>query len=496
MLKKIIIGLGIIIALAIVLLVGGIFYAVSHLNSSSFADEIKTKIKNLYGLEVQFTEHQLGLTQFTLKNFRIPNPKAAAGENLLFVEEIRAKYSLPSLMDGTFLINEIILTKPAVKVRQSKEGTLILPVDLADLKTKLAAAQGTTPQVETPRSSLAFSAPDIKLLDAEIELLADDGNILFKAEKATILASFNQTSAGRDAAGTLTVKQVTVMPGLKVTDIKSPLKFEKDILSLSEITGNLYNGTLKAIVSVDTKASPITYQTKATLNSVDMSGLIADVGSDAQTLLGKLQLDFEGNGHLDAPKEILGKGTFKITEVQVPKLQKMKLLGNLIGVSALREGKFESVQGIYQIAQQKVQLNPLEIKSPNLNINMNGPVGFDKTLSLEGYVVLDPAALQLLLTLANMQPIEGKGLPVEVKGTAQEPQVRICGKLIDEILAMDPNQLINTGATILDSFLKPSTQTPSDPNASKTDASGLIKSFNPFKPKTENPQPTPTPAAP
>jgi len=494
MFKKLLLDFALLVILIIAALVAVFVYGLNYVNSTEFADTIKNKIKSQLNTDITFSEHSISFNHLILKNITIPNPKAAVGENLLAVEEVKLTYSLMSFYQGRYEVSEALITKPVIKLRQSKEGSLILPVDLAQLKTTLATAKGLEKPAEVP---LSFSLPNIKVVGAEVECLAEDGATLFKAENANILASYKQQGTEQSAQGDLTINVVTVMPGLKITNVKSPLKFEKDILSLTEIMGSIYNGSLKGNVTLNTKASPMTYETKVDLDSVDMSALMADVGSDAQTLLGRLQLDFTGKGNLDAPKEVIGSGSFKISEAQVPKLKKLQLLGNLAGVSALKEGKFEHVDATYQIAQQKVQLAPLSIRSPNLNITMNGPVGFDKSLNLNGVVQLDPTAIQLLLNLAGLKSEDGKSLPVEVKGTTQEPKVSISGKLIDDILAMDPAALINKGTQLMDQFFKTKSDAPTDPNAPSEGKKNILDGFNnPFKKKTQTPEPTPAPAAP
>jgi hypothetical protein len=501
MFKKILIGLSLLVVLLVVVVVGIFFYAMNQVNSPSFADSIKKQILDKTGLELQFSEHSISLRTLTLKNLTLPNPKAAPAENLLAVDEVKLSYDLISLFKGTLELPEISLTKPVLKLRQSKEGGLILPVDLAQLKTRLAGDQGTQTQGKAARP-MPINAPNIKIIAAAALIYADDGSLLFQADHANITAGFTQTISARSAEGLLEVKQVTVVPAIKITDLKSPLKFENDILSLTDMKGTLYGGPLKATASLDTKASPMTYETKAQAASVDMSGLMTGVGSDPQTLLGKLQFDFKGAGNLDTPKEILGGGTFNISEVLIPKLQDLKILGSVLGISALKEGKLDAVESTYTIAQQKVVLQPLDIKSDNLNIAMTGPVGFDKMLDLKGNVNLDPNAVKILITMAGIKTVEGQGIPITVQGPVNDPQIQIDGQKLASVLAVldpakllqSPEQLMEAGSKLLDGFLKPKSDNAApDSNGTTAPAEkkpGGLDLFNPFKSQPKEPTPT------
>lgn len=505
MLKKILIGLGILFVLFIAVLVGLFFFGMAKINSPATADFVKKEIQNYTGAEVRFSEHTISLSELTLKNLTIPNPKAAEGENILSVENVRVTYKLTSIFSGAVMVPEISITKPSIRLRQDKEGGLILPIDLAQIKTKLSEARKTQTQ-PAPDANVPINAPDIKVIGAEVEVFADDGSLLFKAENANITAAFSQTLTDRNATGSLTSKLVTIMPAIKATDIQSPIKFEKDVFSLTDIVGKLYSGSLKASADLDTKPSPMTFQVRAALASVDMSGLMTGVGSDPQTLLGKLQLDFKGSGNLDAPKELLGEGTLQITEVQVPKLQNLKVLGSVLGISALKEGKFDGVDSAFKIAGQKVSLEPLHVKSENLNINMIGPVGFDKNVDLKGGVQLDANAVKMLVTLAGIKTLEGgQTIPITVTGPVNDPKISLDGQSLDNVLAvLDPAKILAAPGQLIEGlFNKPKNDSPS-PTTDGTAAPeqkkpGVLDVFNPFKskPKAEPapaPAPAPTPA--
>jgi uncharacterized protein involved in outer membrane biogenesis len=501
MLKKILIVLSVLVILALVLVVGAFFFVMGKLNSPSFAESIKTELRNKSGLELQFSEHSISLSKLVLKKVALPNPKSRDGENLLAIEEINLSYSLPKILKGSLDLPEVIITQPTIILRQSTEGGLILPVDLAQLKTKLAQAVGSTASTEpTPPSSGGFpvNAPNIKILAAQLSVFAADNSLLFQAENTNINAAFTQSLDQRSASGTLSTAKATVMPAILITDIKSPLLFEKGILSLSDLQGNLYNGTLKAIASLDTNPSPMTYQAKANLASVDMSSLMVGVGSDPQTLHGKLRLDFTGQGHLDAPKEIIANGTFDISETRVPKLESLKVLGSVLGINALKEGKFDAVDSTYTIAEQKVQLAPINIKSQNLNITLNGPIGFDKTLNLAGGVALDPNAMKMLITLAGIKTLEGgQTIPITLTGTTQEPKIRLDGQALDSVVAvLDPSKILAAPGQLLEGFLnkaKDSIPNPSNSSTPTDEKANILDVFNPFKSK---PAAEPAPAQP
>ncbi|NJK92098.1 MAG: AsmA family protein [Blastochloris sp.] len=436
--EKILLGLAILAVLILVALVAGFFFVMNQLNSPGFAESIRQGIKDKFGAEVQFSGHRIGLGSASLQKLTIPNPSVPQGENLLSADLIELDFSLLSIFQGNPTVSKLIITQPVLKLRQRKEGGLILPIDLAQLQAKLTEASANPGPVEAG-TQLPLSISNLKLLGAAVEVYADDGSVLFKAENANFNGSFTQTLSERSAQGDLTIAKLFITPGIQASEAKSPLVFEKNILRLTQLTAKLYGGDFAGEASLDTQASPMTYQTTAQVTGADLSPFMADLGSDANTILGKATMDFKGGGDFAQPKELVGAGTLSVSEFQVPKLQSLKAVGLTLGITALQEGKFDSLQSTYKIAGQKVILEPLNVNSPNLNIVMNGPIGFDKSIQLLGTLSVDPGSLQLantLLSSANLSSssVTRMNLPITVTGMANDPKVRV------DMSGMDPIQ--------------------------------------------------------
>jgi hypothetical protein len=346
-------------------------------------------------------------------------------------------------LGSPIIIDKIEIDSPTVIARQDSTGALVLPIE------KKPSIEASPSQPET--KPLLLSLPEIYLRNANVSVYADDKSVLFAAKNANLQVSYAKAENGQQAKGSLKVQKITLAPGLSITDISSPLAFNGNKLTLDKLQGAIYGGALMVDASLDLNPPPAVFGIKVKVSKADLGGMLADLGSDPSTIVGKLDLNFEGNGNLDEPKSLAGKGDLLISNPVIGKLKSYQNLINLIGtiggVSALKEGEFDDIKTTFAMTEQKLDLNPLEVNSKNLSINLNGPLGFDKSLDLKGDVILAPGLLQVVQTVETIigavnaiknpdtpQPAESNlkipgqiKWPVTISGFTDDPKITVSG---------------------------------------------------------------------
>ncbi|MDD5260678.1 MAG: AsmA-like C-terminal region-containing protein [Methylacidiphilales bacterium] len=443
MLKKIIIVLGILTLLAIFLIGAGAFFGSRYLNSPEFKQVVSAQVNQATGLRVSLDSVQIGLFGIGVNNLQIPNPEPYAKENFISIGGVHADIDWLSAFKDPLTIRKIRIDKPVLILHQRQAGGFYLPLPEKAPAATAPSDSGKPSPSETAKTS-NISLPDISITGAQVTIFAADGSVLFKAENAGLQASYEKRGQEQTARGNLDVKQATVTPGFKVSDFRTPVVFEANKLRLSKVVASAYQGALAGEAGLDLSLG--FFDVKLNLAGVSVSDLLVDLGNPPDTMKGKLLLDFQGKGFLSAAKDLTGNGNLKITEPEIGKLKSYhelaSVLGAIAGVSALREGKFQEIHSTFNISDQKIDLQPLDVISPNLSIFMKGPYGFDKSLNLEGTVDFAPGLLQVTEVASaltglfgakksdNTQPADASSranikMPITVTGTTDDPKVTL-----------------------------------------------------------------------
>jgi len=389
MLKKIILVVIVLVVLFILVVVGGVFWVGSQINSDSTREMIRQKASEAVGAEVQLTKHQVSLLgSLRLEGVAVSNAAPHQASPLLSVKSFDAKVSLLSLFQGKPTVNLVEVQGVDVQAYQSADGSLSLPfkpappAETPEAKAAEAEKEAQLKQLHAVVQTLKLSEVNVQVFDPEKSLLAGikglnvNGSAELAGGQPSVLANVDMAS-------------LEVTPGLKVTQIKSPLSYQGGQAVLSKISGLLAGGTVGGQAKAQLLDPARAFDATLTVKDSAMGDLLKDIGSDPESLSGLLQLDFAGQGTLNAPKDLTGKGTFVITDPVVGKLKNSPVPAGLVGLPALQNGKFDSIKGVYHIEGQKVVVDDLQISSKGLSLVVTGDVGFDKKLNLNGRVKIE-----------------------------------------------------------------------------------------------------------
>lgn len=486
MMKKILLVVAVLAVLLILALVGGIFWFSSQLNSDSTRELVRQKVSEAVGADIQITGHHVSLLgSLHVEGVAVSNAAPDQASPLLAVKSFDAKVSLLSALKGKPTVNLVEIKDVDVNAFQTAEGGLSLP-----FKPK--------PKDESPESKAAEAetADQLKALNASVETIkVSNVNVrVFDPEKKVLasLKGLNVDGSAEVAAGVpsanMNVELATLelTPGLKVTDVKTPLMYQGGQAVLQKISGKLAGGEVSGMTTAQLLDPARAFTAVLAIKDSAMGDLIKDIGSNPETLTGALQLNFTGQGTLNAPKDLTGKGTLEIKDPVVGKLKSSPLPTGLVGLPALQTGKFDSIKGTYHIEGQKILVDDLQILSKGLNIAVVGDVGFDKNVNLNGRIKIDANPVGKVADVAQglMQGIFGgkkkddaastesttsaseamkSGVPFTITGKAEKPVFALQGA--------DPLNLISMVAKTLGFEVAPSgSSAPAAPEAAPAPA--------------------------
>ncbi len=280
-------------------------------------------------------------------------------------------------------------------------------------------------------------------LDALLAVLPEE-EVTGPPDRTSMLpASTRRALDGAQAQGSLRVDRV-VRGGLELTKLEANAQLRRGMLTLTSARATLYDGQVDASGSrVNLLLAEPSWKLQARLSGVDAGKLVEGVESKVP-LQGRLDaaLNLEGEGadwaHIQ--KTVSGGGALSLREGA---LGSTDLGGQLAKVGALalraagrggaadtvaRAGEGTALRDLvvsFRVADGQLRLRePLTFASGFGGARLDGTLGLDTSLALNGTAVLSP---EFLAQTAGIRPEGPVEVPLKVGGTLSDPQLEMPG---------------------------------------------------------------------
>ncbi|MDX6767546.1 MAG: AsmA-like C-terminal region-containing protein [Candidatus Methylacidiphilales bacterium] len=482
MLKKILMVVGVLALLLLVAAVGGVFLVLSQLNSDATREKLRTGVSQALGTEIRIAGHKIGLLgSAEVDGLVVPNAPPNESSPLLSLGHAGARINLWSVFKGKPVVKSVEIRDLQIEIHQNGNGSIDLP-----FKTQTGNATDTPKQPST--GSNPEAAGELQALEALVESVSisksgakvfDPDNKLVASVQGLGVEGSARWSGGKPSADLrVEMDALEAAPGIRISRLRTPLQFTDGQVTLPAFTGSLAGGTVGGKIQVALLDPGRAFETTLAVKDSAVGDLLRDLAGPPDLLTGTLQLDFQGNGTLNAPKDLGGQGTLDIKNPVVGKLKNFPVPGILVGIPPLQTGEFDSLKGNYRIAGQKVLVDELHLVGKGVKLHLNGEVGFDKQLNLKGRLKIDSSPVGKVADIAQgflkgllggkkkeEAPPENpdtpasatlrEGIPFSVTGPSEKPVIRPEGG--------DPFNIIPMVAKTLGFDLAPSTQTATIP---------------------------------
>ncbi|MEM9445657.1 MAG: AsmA-like C-terminal region-containing protein [Verrucomicrobiota bacterium] len=439
----------------ILLIGGGIFALNSWVRSDEFKEAVRAQISEKVGTEVKYQEASLDpLKGIVIEGLAIANSPKYSEADFLSIGKITVKYSLWSILSGKgVIIDSIEVNHPVLNIYQKEDGSMDLPF----------ASQEAPPKENLEETKpVGVKIPEIYLRSGDIFVTASSGSHLVNVGDLFIESSYELPSDAVDlgsskAQGKISIERLKVIPGLEFTDVGCNLLTENEILQLSDLKGSSYSGAFEGNGKINFDGASPNFDFALKGEGIVIEEMLKSFEQKPETFEGQLQLDLGVKGKLAEPKDLTGSGTFRIVPAKLGKLKRLHFLGQILGVDALREGKFDMIRGNLTLGERKLRLKDLVAQSQDVNFTVTGWVSFENTLDLHGELVLAPQnaekLMSILSTIMGLQVSlsdDGKyHLPLTLKGKTSDPLITVAGwsipldMSIEEILKMNEGNILN-----------------------------------------------------
>jgi len=467
------IALGAVVAFGAILLTGINLYVQSQGTHAKIQQELSRRLGTSLGIRSMSVTPWGGLE---LSGITIAQTSPVGPRHFLEAKTFRLRVRFLSLFSRRLVIKEVSLIDPNIVWPQDAGGKWKLPSSPKKKKAAPAVARSQE-ESEIAQSSHAQSAPVTAVtppnLPSPLEAVFNDqsqkqeprlamppevrrvtiknGNFSFLDHAGKLLASFSGVDFGTSIRSALAlhgnakIGRVSLQDRFFLEDLRSPLRYEPDVLELSKVSARAASGEINGYFAMQPEAEDSPFTTNLKFHDVQADQIITNAGGPKGMVQGKLEGSFQASGKTADPEALVGEGEISLRDGRVQQYSLLVLLGELFQIEELRELHLEQAEARYHVAPGLVTIDELILRSPNVRLTATGTVGFDGRLKLDSQLAInDKIRAQLFKAIRqNFQPTNEPGysaVDFQVAGTVDRPSTN----LMDRLVGRDLSSMINS----------------------------------------------------
>ena len=475
LLRLILLVLGALIALAAVVLVGVNLYV----QSQGAQAKIQHELSRSLGIPLKI--RSMSVTPWgglELSGITIPQTSSVGPKHFLEAKTFQLRVRFLSLFSRRLVIKEVSLVEPRVIWPQDAQGKWRLPGaqkprPQAVPKKQAAAISQPQPKgelVQTTASSpvtLAASPPSSSRVSGSGEprgreprlsvtpevrrVSVKDGDFTFLDHAGRLIASFTGVDFRTKIRSTLAlhgdakVARISLRGRFFLDQLRSPLRYEPDVLELSKISAHVASGEVNGYFAIQTEAENSPFTTRVNFHDVLADQIVEDAGGPKGMVKGKLEGSFQASGKTGDPEALVGKGEIFLRDGRVQQYRLLVLLGQILQIEELQELHLEQADAKYHLSPGLVTIDELILRSPNVRLTASGTVAFDGALQLSSQLAInDRIRGQLFRAIRdNFHPIDEPGysaIEFQVSGTVGRPSTN----LVEQLVGRDISSMLNS----------------------------------------------------
>ena len=470
-----VIALGALIGLGTVLLLGVNMYV----QSQGTRGKIQQELSRSLGVPLRI--RSMSVTPWgglELSGITIAQTAPVGPKHFLEARTFRLRVRFLSLLSQRLVIKEVSLVDPRVVWPQDEEGKWRLPsakqVSAHVVSTKqapaisrpsspsesvqtntpsdaiVAPAASSSPQSmvknpPAPRDQTAVVAPEVRRISVK------NGNFTFLDQAGSPVASFTGVDFRTNIRSALALHGETKVARISLRDrffleqLRSPLRYEPDVLELSKISARVAEGEVNGYFAIQLEAEDSPFATNVTFHDVLAERIVENAGGPKGMVNGRLEGSFQASGKTGDPNAVVGKGEIYLREGRVQQYRLLVLLGQILQIEELQELHLEQAEAKYHLSPGLVTVDELLLRSPNIRLTASGTVAFNGTLRLNSQLAInDRIRGQLFKAIRdNFHPIDEPGysaIEFQVAGTVDRPSTN----LVERLVGRDISSMLNS----------------------------------------------------
>jgi hypothetical protein len=470
-----VIALGALIGLGAVVLVGVNLYV----QSQGAQGKIQQELTRSLGVPLKI--RSMSVTPWgglELSGITIPQTVSVGPKDFLKARTFRLRVRFLSLFSRRLVIKEVSLVAPRVVWPQNTEGKWRLPDAQAQRAENVSTNRApATPQADaevgfvrtTSTAAVTNSAtvpsspkvivknetlgrePKLAVAPEVRRVTVKDGDFTFLDQKGKLMASFmgvdfrTNIRSAQALRGDAKVTRVSLHDRFFLDQLRSPIRYEPDVLELSKISARVAEGEVTGYFAMQPETEDSPFTTSVNFHDVLADQLVENAGGAKGMVKGKLEGNFQASGKTSDPEALAGQGEISLRDGRVQQYKLLVLLGQILQIEELQELNLEQAEAKYHLRPGLITIDELVLRSPNIRLTSSGTVAFDGTLQLNSQLAInDRIRGQLFKAIRdNFHRIDEpnySAIEFQVGGTIERPSTN----LVEQVVGRDISSMLNS----------------------------------------------------
>ena len=446
--RIVLIGLGLIVGVALLILLGVNMYVQSRGTQARIQQELSQRLGTTLRIQRISVTPWWGLK---LTGITIPQSQPGVSPDFLTAKTFRLRIRFSSLFSGHLVIKEVSLVNPEVFWAQNADGKWRVPsMPVAPAVAEIAIVASPPPEQKSAAEPLANPPPPLVVqtenkpatFTPEVERVNVVGaRFRFLDEKLKSVATFEDVDfrssfrTATDLHGNITIAKTSLRDRFFLQQLQSPLLYESNGLDFSQITARAGDGQISGRFTMQPQAQDSPFTVSIKFKEVQADKIIVEAGGTSGTVTGKLEGRLDAQGKTADANALAGSGEIILHEGEVRQYSLLVALGQLLQIQELQQLRLDQAQVKYHINPGVVTIDELVFRSENIRLTATGTVSFDGKLQLESQLAVNEKMRSQLFRAIrdNFKPIDEPGYTAvnfQVSGTVGRPKTNLMDKLI------------------------------------------------------------------
>jgi len=420
-----------------------------YLQSSGVQERLRKCAEQALGAPVMIrSTSYFPWSGLVLRDIAIPDPETK-NYNIVQADALRIRFAWGPLWHRRFVVTECTLFQPQVIVRQVDNGDWLLPVP--PVRTPEVPIPPATETPSAPASpKAAANAPSFKaelrhfrLGSGSILLVDARGRHVLFLERVDIDADI---SPDLKVNGNVVIGHMDIASAIKPKRIQGDFTWDGSALDFPAIEGNVAGGKLTGSYHLVCGGNP-SFTLHAALDNVSLKKLTEDAEIEPGKTEGTLHgtLDLAGDPRNSA--STTGKGHFELKSATLKPVDFIAKVGELLNIDELQLLQLKEARLDLTVANERVQVDDLTLKSENLILHGQGPVRFNGKMNLDAQLLIDHKLQRQLKGMLGNNFVASddpdyRQLPFSVTGNIDSPRTDLLDKLIGIKIGSDVGGLL------------------------------------------------------
>ena len=446
--RIVLIGLGLIVGVALLILLGVNLYVQSRGTQARIQQELSQRLGTTLRIQRISVTPWWGLK---LTGITIPQSQPGVSPDFLTAKTFRLRIRFSSLFSGHLVIKEVSLVNPEIFWAQNADGKWRVPsMPVAPAVAEIAIVASPPPEQKSAAEPLANPPPPLVVqtenkpatFTPEVERVNVVGaRFRFLDEKLKSVATFEDVDfrssfrTATDLHGNITIAKTSLRDRFFLQQLQSPLLYESNGLDFSQITARAGDGQISGRFTMQPQAQDSPFTVSIKFKEVQADKIIVEAGGTSGTVTGKLEGRLDAQGKTADPNALAGSGEIILHDGEVRQYSLLVALGQLLQIQELQQLRLDQAQVKYHINPGVITIDELVFRSENIRLTATGTVSFDGKLQLESQLAVNEKMRSQLFRAIrdNFKPIDEPGYTAvnfQVSGTVGRPKTNLMDKLI------------------------------------------------------------------